>query len=324
MKIGLVGCGRIGSRHLEAYQQIGDVDAIVTDENPELAKQTADQWGGQAVPMNALLEEPLDALDVCVPSFVHKQWIIDGLTAGVHVFCEKPLCLSYGEAVEIRAAALAAKRSVVVGYLYRHHPSFRFARETIAHGIIGEPHFAFARLGGRGSHRTWKHDSTRGGGVIFEMMVHLLDLLSWLLGPLENGKLLHTDLLLPVREIGGDIAEVSAHDSAVLSLSAGGVSAICQSDLATPSFMNYVEVQGSNGSILSSILDYIPNVVYCNEPRALFDRGASFRRFGQVNLFVSELSMFTGLVRSGEIDDWSLLESVELARFIDSIERKAL
>ncbi len=223
--------------------------------------------------------------------------------------------------MEIRAAAVGAKRNVVVGYLYRHHPAFRFAKETVDHGIIGEPYFALARLGGRGSHRPWKHDGEVGGGVLFEMMVHLLDLLSWLLGPLDQGRIVFEDLLLPRRLIDGEEVPASASDCAVVTLRAGGVRSVCQSDLATPSFMNHVEVQGTNGSLLASILDYVPTVVYCNEPRVLFDRGHNYRHFGPTNLFLKELSTFLELIRSEELSEWSLLESLELARFIDALSQ---
>lgn len=319
MRIGVVGCGRIGTRHVDAYQQLDAVEVVVTDEDPERAKALGEQWSVEVRTPEQLLEEPLDALDVCVPSVAHRGWIVDALDAGLHVFCEKPLCLSEVEATEIRAAAQRAQRNVIVGYLYRHHPAFRFAKETIDHGIIGDPYFALARLGGRGSHRPWKHDGQAGGGVLFEMMVHLLDLLSWLLGPLDDGRIVFQDLLLQRRMIEGEEVAVSASDCAVVTLRAGGVRSVCQSDLVTPSFMNQVELQGANGSLLASILDFMPTVVYCNEPRVLFDRGHNYRHFGPTNLFQKELSNFVETVRSGELNEWSLLESLELARFIDSL-----
>jgi myo-inositol 2-dehydrogenase / D-chiro-inositol 1-dehydrogenase len=323
VRIGLVGCGKIGSRHLDAYRDMPDVEVVVADEDQAAAASTAERWGVEWAPAGSLFDRDLVALDVCVPSTFHRDWIVAALEAGLHVFCEKPLCLSQREGAEIREAALAAKRNVIVGYLYRHHPAYRFAKETIEHGIVGAPHFALARLGGRGSHRSWKHDSNHGGGAIFEMMVHMLDLLSWLLGPLEDGRLLYEEMLLPTREIGEEVVEATARDCAVVSLRAGGVSAICQSDLATPSFMNFVEVHGTNGSLMASILDFLPTVVYCNEPRVLFDRGHNFRRFGPTNLFVKELTSFVQTVRDGELNEWSLLESLELARFIDSFTESA-
>ena len=322
MRVGVVGCGRIGTRHVDAYKQLGGVDLVVADDDPGRAKTLAEHWDVTLVPSEHLLEEDLDALDVCVPSVAHKDWIVGALDAGMHVFCEKPLCLSHAEGAAIRSAAARAGRNVIVGYLYRHHPAFRFAKETIDHGIIGDPYFALARLGGRGSHRPWKHDHRTGGGVVFEMMVHMLDLLSWVLGPLDEGRVVYEDLLLPERVIDGEALSVSASDCAVVACRAGGVRSICQSDLVTPSFMNHVEIQGTNGSLVASILEFMPTVVYCNEPRVLFDRGHNHRHFGPTNLFAKELSSFLELVRAGELQEWSLLESLALARFVDSLLRR--
>lgn len=318
MKIGLIGCGRIGARHLDAYLKIGGTEVVVADENEAAAKSLAEVLGVTAVAADDLLSLDLDALDVCVPSRFHPNWIMDGLAHGLSVFCEKPLCLNHRDALEIRETALAAKRNVVVGYLYRHHPAFQFMKEVIDDGVIGRPHLALARLGGRGSHQPWKHDA-EGGGVVFEMMVHMLDLVRWLLGPIEDGRLLHQELLLPVRQINGEALVARAADCAVASLQAGGVRAICQSDLVTPSFMNYVEVQGDNGSVTGSILDSMPTMVYCNEPRGLFDRGHNQRAIMPVNLFVRELGEFVRTVAEGRFDPAPLTASVELARFVDSL-----
>ena len=319
MKIGIVGCGRIGARHVDAYRQLIDIDLVMADVDADQAKTLAEQWDARSVPIECIFEEALDAVDVCVPTAHHKEWILLALEAGLHVFCEKPLCLSHAEGLEIRAAADRAQRNVIVGYLYRHHPAFRFAKETIDHGILGQPYLALARLGGRGSHRPWKHDSALGGGVLFEMMVHMLDLLSWLLGPLGDGEVVFRDLVLPQRLIGDELVEATAHDCAVVALRAGGVRSLCESDLVTPSFMNNLEIQGTNGSLIASILDFMPTVVYCNEPRILFDRGHNFRKFGPTNLFVKELTGFVETVRSGERSEWPLLESLELAQFIDGL-----
>jgi predicted dehydrogenase len=318
VRIGIVGCGRIGARHLEAYQKIGGAQVLVADANEVAAKALADLPGVAAVAPDELLDMGLDALDVCVPSRAHHPWILAGLRHGLHVFCEKPLCLNASDAAEIYDLALQVRRNVVVGYLYRHHPAFLFMKEVLDDKVVGQPHLALARLGGRGSHQPWKHD-IGGGGVIFEMMVHMLDLMEWLLGPLEDGHLLHHELLLPVRQINGEARQATAPDCAITRLRAGGVRTICQSDLATPSFMNYVEVHGDNGSVTGSILSSMPTMVYCNEPRGIFDRGHNHRVVEPVNLFVNELKDFVGTVAADRFDPTPLEASVKLAEFVDSL-----
>jgi len=317
MRIGLAGCGRIGGRHADAYRQLG-VELVVADADADAARSLAGQTGALWVPASALLREDIDALDVCVPSAHHRDWILAGLNRDLDVFCEKPLCLSAADARTVCSAAESAGRSVTIGYLYRHHPAFRFMREVLAEQVIGQPHLAVARLGGRGSHQAWKHNG-QGGGVVFEMMVHLLDLLSWLLGPLTDGAMPHCELVLPVRQIGGQACQAAEPDFAVASMRAGGVRALCQSDLLTPSFMNYVEVHGDNGSVTGSIMHSMPTSVYCNEPRGLFDRGHNTRPMEPVNLFVAELSDFIATVKSGEPNLASLHSSVALADFIDRL-----
>jgi predicted dehydrogenase len=318
MKVGLVGCGRIGGRHADAYLKLGHVEIMVADEDEAAAKELAGTLDVTAVSTEELLDSDIDALDVCVPSHVHLPWIMRGLERELHVFCEKPLCLNHADALRIRDAAVRANRNVMVGYLYRHHPAFKFMKDIIERGVIGRPHFAMVRLGGRGSHRAWKH-GTEGGGVIFEMMVHMLDLVHWLLGPLDEGRLMYHELLVPVRQIDGKSCQVHAPDSAVVSLAAGGVPAICQSDLVTPSFMNYVEVHGDNGSVAGSILDSMPTGVYCHEPRGIYDRGHNPMPARPTNLFVEELKGFVQLVESGRLDLSALSASVDLARFVDSL-----
>ena len=94
---------------------------VVADENQVAAKAlAASHQRVTSAAAGDLLNLDLDALDVCVPSRFHRDWIVAGLERGLNVFCEKPLCLDYCDALDIRDAALSAQRNVVVGYLYQH------------------------------------------------------------------------------------------------------------------------------------------------------------------------------------------------------------
>jgi len=189
----------------------------------------------------------------------------------------------------------------MVGYLYKFHPAYQFAKEIIDEKIIGEPYYAIFRLGGRGSHKAWKHKHETGGGVGNEMLVHMLDIIMWYFGNVKTVKNLYTDILLRKREIEGRIVESDAEDVVLLKIeSQGGVTILCESDLVTPSYMNYVEVQGTNGSLWTSILDSFPTIVYCKQAKGAYDVGNNIFKFPKVDLFERELAHFIKCVENGE------------------------
>jgi predicted dehydrogenase len=185
--------------------------------------------------------------------------------------------------------------------------------------VIGDPYLAMFRLGGRGSHKAWKHRADTGGGAANEMLVHMLDLALWYFGEPVSASCLQSDLLLPEREIEGELVTADADDFLLLTLeSASGTRALCQADLVTPGYMNHIEIQGTNGSLMTSILEYLPTTLYCKEPRGNFDRGNTFRQFPAVDLFERELGNFLGCVRGEETADiHSVEDSLRLMELID-------
>lgn len=319
--IGVVGCGRIAERHLEAYRKIGDVRVVVTDQEPAAARRLAEthrvEW--RESPAEVLESPELDAIDVCVPTIAHAEVVLAALRSGKHVFCEKPLCQTYGEAQEIATAQQQTGRIVMVGYLYRFHPAFQFAKQVLDDRVIGRPHLAIFRLGGRGSHRAWKHTAEAGGGATLEMMVHNLDLIQWLLGPADEVEVFTRATLLPERAIEGQSLQVSAEDYVLASLQIDGVTVICESDLVTPSYMNYVEIQGDNGTLFTSILHYLPTVVYCREPRGVFNLGNNVQHFPPVNLFERELGHFLETLSDGATPFNGASDSLQVMALVDRI-----
>ena len=325
VNIGIVGCGRIAERHVEAYRRMPDVRIVVADEQREAAVRLGERYDVETSPTTTdLMSDPaVVAIDVCVPTSHHAGVVTQALRAGKHVFCEKPLCRTAAEASAIAEAESAAGRVVMVGYLYRFHPAFQFAKQVLTDGIIGTPHMAIIRMGGRGNTRVWKHSADAGGGAILEMMVHGLDLATWLLGPVQRATLLARDTLLGRRVIDGHDVEATAEDFVVAELDIGGAKVICQSDLVTPSYMNYVEVHGSNGSLFTSILDQLPTIVYCREPAGVFNLGSNIRHFPQVDLFELELGRFVSALLGEAPGISSVAESVELMSLVDRFSTPA-
>ena len=300
-RVGVLGCGKIAERHLNAYRKL-DVEVTVSDIVPRgemISSNYGARW--EPDPQRLLEDGGVDVVDVCTPTPTHAELICAAVDSGKHVFCEKPLARTVEEAQAIRARAEQSDCIVTVGYLYRFHPAFQFVKTVLEEGVIGAPHFATFRLGGRGSHKAWKHRRETGGGAGSEMLVHMIDLALWYFGEPERVTNLHTVTMLPEREIEGERVAVDAEDLVLLRLeSRSGVESLCQGDLLTPGYMNHVEIQGDNGSLMSSILDYLPTTVYCKEPRGIFDRGHTFESFGKVDLFERQLTHFLATVRGEE------------------------
>jgi len=302
VRIGLIGCGKIGERHLAAYRKMPDCDVVLYDAVVSKAEVLAHRFGCKYVTdLRSLLEDPyVQAVDVCVPTLYHSGIVLDSLKHEKHVFCEKPLATTANDVGQIQHVAQDAGRLVMPGYLYRFFPAIQFVKEVLETGIIGQPYYAMLRLGGRGSHALWKHRRESGGGAVLEMLVHELDLAVWLFGPLQDVEVLWVDTLLRERRIQGEIVKTNAEDVAFAKLRSGDLHIVCEADLVTPAYMQYIDLQGDNGTILASILHYIPTVVYCQEPRGIFNQGNNIRNFPMVDAIEAELKHFIDAI-SGRV-----------------------
>ncbi len=325
--IGVIGCGKIAEKHLNAYKKIKGVEITVSD-IVDKGKMIAQNYGVKWHPNpDKLIEgDQINAIDVCIPTPSHAEFILKALENRKHVFCEKPLARSLEEAEKIEERAARSDKVVMVGYLYRFHPVFKFARDIIDERIIGDPYWAFFRLGGRGSHKAWKHLRKTGGGAGNEMLVHMLDLILWYFGEIKDVKNLYTDTILRERKIEGKKIIADAEDMILLKIETKeGVRVLCESDLITPSYMNYVEVQGTNGSLWTSILDYFPIIVYCKEAKGVYDRGMNFLKFPKVDLFEKELNHFIESIKLNKKPDLnSVKDSVEIMRIVEDLRKEVI
>ena len=135
IKVGVVGCGLIGQMmhlpHLKELHELFEVVALC-DVSPGTLSYVGDYYGigRRFADHRELLKEPLDAV-VVLSADSHGQVIVDALRAGKHVFTEKPMCYSLGEADQILAAHRAAGTVCMVAYMKRYDPAFRHAQPLI-------------------------------------------------------------------------------------------------------------------------------------------------------------------------------------------------
>ncbi len=313
----IVGAGKISRRHAAAWKGLTCGRVYVADIDPSRAVELAEELGIEAhEDVETALTVDVDVVDVCVPTPFHSQFVLDGLRSGKHVFVEKPLCLTGDEADDIVRVARESGKQVQVGYLFRHHPTYQQVKLWLADGLVGEPHMALVRMGGRGSAAAWKHRRADGGGVVNEMIVHKLDLLIWFFGELALEKVHARYTLMPQRVINGQTHEGDAEDFLLAEMQSGPTKIFLQGDLATPTYMENVEIHGDNGSIVASIVEGFRSYLWLREPKGDWTAGYHYSEPGTVDLFTAELSAFLNdLSREA---DYGLLE--QAARQVHILE----
>ena len=265
-----------------------------------------------------LNDKKVDAFDVCVPTKLHHKIILEALKHDKHVFCEKPLTTRLDYALMIKHASQQTEKKIMVGYLYRFHPTFQMLKQILEKKVLGQIHYAFFRVGGRGNHRPWLRKKSLGGGATLDMLVHMLDLVDWYFGEPKTVKPLVADLVLPERTFDGIKYQGDAEDLVLVKLVCNDVTVICEANLITPSYMNSVEVHGSNGSYFGSILKYLPTIVYCKQGCFGFENGFNFYKYSYVNLFEKELQYFVNML-NGEAPE---IDSVESAIRMFKVTKK--
>jgi predicted dehydrogenase len=127
LKIGVVGAGLIGQvEHIPNLLRLGQYFELigVVDASPMMRAELQSRGFATYSTYEQLLDKDLDAVLVAAPDQYHAQITLAALRRGKHVFCEKPLCFSVGEAEEIAAARRAAGKVVQVGYMKRFDPSY--------------------------------------------------------------------------------------------------------------------------------------------------------------------------------------------------------
>jgi myo-inositol 2-dehydrogenase / D-chiro-inositol 1-dehydrogenase len=193
IRIGIVGCGHIGTVHSFALRQLGDaglVDAHVVgtfDTDRERAAGTARHHDARPYDQLAELLAEVDVVWVCTWTAAHLESVCAAGEQSRAVFCEKPLAPTLADAE--RLAGVLARVPHQVGLVLRHAPVFRAAAELVADGKYGRPLATVLRddqyFPIQGFYASaWRADVGKaGGGTLLEHSIHDVDVLRWVLGP---------------------------------------------------------------------------------------------------------------------------------------------
>ena len=189
LRVGIAGLGRLGRRHAENLARRiprSELRAACSPVAEELAwaKKTL---GVERLHRNfedLLAEREIDAVFIVTPTSLHAAQITAALSAGKHVFCEKPLSLELADCRRVEAeAAKHPELKAMIGYGRRFDPSNRDAYDKIQAGLIGKPFLVRSQnLDLNDPSGFFVRFAPTSGGIFLDCTVHDIDLARWFLG----------------------------------------------------------------------------------------------------------------------------------------------
>jgi UDP-N-acetylglucosamine 3-dehydrogenase len=187
-KVLLIGAGTMGTVHAEAYAQMDNAELVgIVDSNKDRVNELAKKINITAFyTYNDAMEklETVDVIDVCLPTYFHKEYVKKAADDGKHVICEKPLARDLKEAKEIITYCNKKNVKLFVGHVVRFFPEYQKAKALLEEDAIGKP--AVIRTSRGGVFPTgwsdWYSDFQKSGGLVLDLMIHDFDYLRWCFG----------------------------------------------------------------------------------------------------------------------------------------------
>jgi len=195
VRMAIVGMGGMGNMHLGIYNRLESVEVVaVCDKDVKKLKagQTEQQinigTGGGTLDLskvklyrslNKLLADPaVEAVDICVPTPLHKRYAVAALQAGKHVLCEKPMGKSPREAMEMVDAAEASGKTLMIAQCIRFWPEYAYLKEAVDSSRLGR--LLSLQMWRYSAPPTWGWQNwfmqgKKSGGALLDLHVHDVD-----------------------------------------------------------------------------------------------------------------------------------------------------
>ena len=190
VEIALVGAGKMGLSHLAILGAHPDVKIVGVCDKSKLVNGVLQKYSGY--PCYTDFVKMLDdakpqAVFIAVPTKFHYDFVKILLDRNIHVFVEKPFCLTYAQSDEL--STLAEEKGLVnqVGYHNKFVGTFQELKRLIKGGYLGNiQHFlgeAYGPVVIKAKQETWRSDPLEGGGCLMDYASHVIDLINDILSP---------------------------------------------------------------------------------------------------------------------------------------------
>lgn len=309
MKIGLIGFGSMGKTHAYCVNNLKyffDVNypveiKTVCTKNIENARKAKVRFGFENFTDNEddIINDPeIDAVDICTPNIYHYETCKKAITAGKHIYCEKPLAVTYEQAKEL--SNLAKEKGVKAHMVFNNRfllPVIK-SKELIENGKLGRIlsfNAKYLHSSALNVNKTgWKQDKDIcGGGVLFDLGSHVVDLIYYLVGEFDTvyGK---SQIAYPTRTgVNGGKWQTNADEAFYMlaGMKNGSYGTIEVSKIVTGANddLSY-EIHGENGSIKFNLMD--PNFL---EYYSVDEKYSGYTKIECVNRYEYPAGIFPGI-----------------------------
>jgi UDP-N-acetyl-2-amino-2-deoxyglucuronate dehydrogenase len=217
IRIAVVGCGRISRNHFGSIEKHSDELELIAlcDIDPAVLAEHADKCKVPAYrDMEEMLQkEQIDLVALCTPSGIHPDQTVLAAARKVHVMTEKPMATRWSDGVRMVKACDEAGVRLFVVKQNRRNTTLQLLKRAVTEKRFGKIHMVHLNIfwtrpqsyydQGNGWRGTWEFD----GGALMNQASHYVDLLDWLIGPVEK-----------VQAMMSTTRDIEVEDTAVLNV----------------------------------------------------------------------------------------------------------
>jgi UDP-N-acetyl-2-amino-2-deoxyglucuronate dehydrogenase len=248
---GIVGCGVIAPFHAKAIADLPNARLVAfADTAAERARDMASDFGVEALEVDALLaRSDIDVVCICVPSGMHADVGARAAAAGKHVVAEKPIEVTLEAADRLINACQENGVKLSVISQHRWDAGVQSLKQLADSGRLGRLVLGDAIVKWYRTQQYYESGDWRGtlkldgGGALMNQGVHYVDLLQWVMGPVEH-------VFARTRTSAHEHIEVEDIAVAVLSFAGGAVGVLECSTAVYPGLSERLEVTGTGGTAI--------------------------------------------------------------------------
>jgi predicted dehydrogenase len=237
LRTGLIGCGKFANKHLANIVSLPDKFEMIAfcDAVKDNAVQFNEKYAGGKSKVfldfhDLFAETQLDLVLICLPPFGHSDEVEVAAKHGVHLLIEKPIALTSEHAWQMVKAVETAGVKSQVGFMFRFGAAIEKLKSMIADGTAGPVGLMSTRYFCNALHAPWWRMRDRSGGQIVEQVIHMVDLMRYLIGDPVTVFSIQNNLF------HRDVENYTIEDTSgtVMEFSNGGIGVIYASNNAIP------------------------------------------------------------------------------------------